>query len=45
MLSTLQDSQKEYQPKCAEEYLAEVQDLKQSSPWCESYEELLTLDR
>lgn len=45
MLSTLQDSQKEYQPKCTEEYLAEVQDLKQSSPWCESYEELLTLDR
>lgn len=45
MLSTLQDSQKEYQPKCTEEYLAEVQDLKQSSPWCGSYEELLTLDR
>lgn len=45
MLSTLQDSQKEYQPKCTEEYLAEIQDLKQSSPWCGSYEELLTSDR
>lgn len=45
MLSTLQDSQKEYQPKCTEEKVAEVQDLLQSSPRCGNYWEMLTLDR
>jgi hypothetical protein len=45
MLSTLQDSQKEYQPKCTEEALAEIQNLQQSSPWCGSYEEMLTFNR
>lgn len=45
MLTTLQDSQKSYQPKCTEKFLAEIQDLAQQKPWCASYDELITLDK
>ena len=45
MLSTITDSQKAYQPKCTEKFLAEVQDLAQQKPWCASYDELITLDK
>ena len=45
MLSTITDSQKSYQPKCTEKFLAEVQDLAQQKPWCASYDELITLDK
>lgn len=41
MLSTLQDSQKQYQPNCPDGD-AMRQYIAQNSPWCEDYNELIT---
>lgn len=41
MLSTLQDSQKQYQPNCPE-WKVMRQYIVQNSPWCSDYNELLT---
>jgi hypothetical protein len=41
MLSVLQDSQKQYQPNCPDGKVLR-QYMRQSKPWCDSYEELIT---
>ena len=45
MASVIQDSQKWYQPKCVDKRNASVQDIAQQQPWCDTYSELLTLER
>lgn len=41
MLSTLQDSQKQYQPNCPD-WDVYRQDVRQNRPWCGSYTEMIT---
>ena len=43
MLSTLQDSQKQYQPNCSD-WDVYRQYMRQEKPWCSNYTELLTGD-
>lgn len=45
LTSVLQDSQKEYQPKCVWEWVAAIHNLAQTQPWCSSYWELEVFDK
>ena len=45
MSSIIKDSQKAYQPKCVWKPNAAIQNIAQTTPWCDNHDELLTFDK